>query len=173
MSQDLKINVNELDKEWMLLPQVYGEYAEKYESVDIDLRKAKVMLDLRRAEISKHIRENSKKYAKEYSVSSVTEGFINALCETDKEVQELQLKIISLERNKRLFGVMVKGLEMKKEALKNLTNLYQSEYFSIPACTRRMEEYVEAQEKFEGRDIRKEIKLKMRKNRETNQGENQ
>ena len=76
MSQDLKINVNELDKEWMLLPQVYGEYAEKYECVDVDLRKAKMMLDLRRAEISKHIRENAKKYAKEYNVSSITEGFI-------------------------------------------------------------------------------------------------
>lgn len=167
---DLKINVEELDKEWMLLPQVYGEYSEKYEMTDVELRKAKINLDFRKAEISKHIRENSKKYAVEYNVSSLTEGFINALCETDTEIRDLQLKIISLERNKRLFASMLKGLDMKRDALKNLTALFQSQYFSIPGCTRRMEEYVQAQEQFEGRDIRKEIKLKLRKNRETNEG---
>lgn len=168
---DLKINIEELDKEWMMLPQIYGEYSERFEMTDMELRKEKMKLDFRRAEISKHIRENSKKYATEYNVSSITEGFITTLCETDKEVQEIQLKIISLERNKRLYGSMVKGLEMKKDALKNLTSLFQAEYFSIPGCARRIEEYAKEQEKFEGRDIRKEVKLKMRKNREKTQGE--
>ena len=59
---DLKINIEELDKEWMMLPQIYGEYSERFEMTDMELRKEKMKLDFRRAEISKHIRENSKKY---------------------------------------------------------------------------------------------------------------
>ena len=121
MNEDLKIRVDQLDKEWMMLPQLYGEYSEKCELTDVELRKEKMKLDFRKAEISKHIRENSKQYAVEYNVSSLTEGFISTLSETDKEVQEIQLRIISLERNKKLFATMVKGLEMKRDALKNLT----------------------------------------------------
>lgn len=171
MNNDLKIDINSLDKEWMMLPQIYGEYSEKSEMTDMELRKTKMRLDLRRADISKHIRENSKEYAKEYGVSSLTEGFISTLVETDEEVKTLQLEIISLERNKRLFQTAVKGLEMKRDALKNLTALFQSEFFSIPEVARRAEEYQAEQEKFEGRDIRKEIKLKLRQSRKQQEGE--
>lgn len=166
MNNDLRINVDELDKEWMMLPQIYTEYCEKAELVDIELRKAKMKLDMRRADISKHIRENSKQYAAEYGVSTLTEGFINTLIDSDEQVKEIQLEIISLERNKRMFQTVVKGLEMKRDALKNLTSLFQAEYYSIPGCTRRIEEYKAEQERFEGRDIRKEVKLKLRQSRE-------
>lgn len=166
MNNDLKINVDELDKEWMMLPRIYGEYSEKAELVDIELRKTKMKLDIRRADISKHIRERSKEYAADYGVSSLTEGFISTLVDSDDEVQQLQLQIISLERNKRLYNVAVKGLEMKRDALKNLTSLFQSEYFSIGGFARRIEEYKAEQEKFEGRDIRKEIKKRLRSNRQ-------
>ena len=165
MNQDMKINVQELDKEWMLLPQVYEEYATNAEMTDIELRKAKMKLDMRKADISKHIRENSKVYAAEYGVSSLTEGFISTLIESDDEVKQIQMEIISLERNKRLYNTAVKGLEMKRDALKNLTLLFQTQYFSIPECNRRIEEYKQAQERFEGRDIRREIKHNLRKSR--------
>ena len=173
MNNDLRINVDELDKEWTMLPQIYGEYSEKAEMVDIELRKAKMRYGMRRADISKHIRENSKEYAAEYGVSSLTEGFISTLVDSDEEIKQIQLEIISLERNKRLYATAVKGLEMKRDALKNLTNLFQSEYFSIPGVTRKIEEYRAEQERFEGRDIRKEIKKKLRQSRETNQQEKQ
>ena len=173
MNQDMKINIQELDKEWMLLPQIYEEYATNAEMTDIELRKAKMKLDMRRADLSKHIRENSRRYAAEYGVSSLTEGFISTLIESDDEIKQIQLDIISLERNKRLYSTAVRGLEMKRDALKNLTALFQSEYFSIPECNRRIEEYKKAQEKFEGRDIRREIKQNLRRNRSTTQGAQQ
>lgn len=172
MNQDMKINVEELDKEWMLLPQVYEEYSQHAEMTDIELRKAKMKLDIRRADISKHIREHSREYAAEYGVTSLTEGFISTLIDSDDEVKQIQLEIISLERNKRLYNTAVKGLEMKRDALKNLTALFQSQYFSIPQITRRIEEYKQAQEKFEGRDIRREIKQNLRRKTRTTQ-ENQ
>lgn len=162
-NNDLRINVDELDKEWMMLPQIYNEYSLQAEIVDSELRKTKMSIDTRRAEISKHIRENAKKYAAEYGVSSLTEKFIETLIENDEEIQRMELEIISLERNKRIYATAVRGLEMKRDALKNLTALFQSEYFSIPAINRRIEEYREAQEKFEGRDIRREIKKRLRK----------
>lgn len=173
MNNDLRINVDELDKEWMMLPQIYGEYSERAELVDIELRKAKMRYDMRRADISKHIRENSKEYAAEYGVSSLTEGFISTLIDSDQEVKDIALEIISLERDKRMYAVAVKGLEMKRDALKNLTNLFQAEYFSIPGVTRRVEEYRAEQDKFEGRDIRREVKKRLRLRRENNnqQGE--
>lgn len=171
MNNDLRINVDELDKEWMMLPQIYGEYCEKAEMVDIELRKAKMRYDMRRADISKHIRENSKEYAAEYGVSSLTEGFISTLVDSDQEIKQIQLEIISLERNKRLFATAVKGLEMKRDALKNLTTLFQAEYYSIPNVARRIEEYKIEQEKFEGRDIRKEVKKRLRQSRENQEQE--
>ena len=172
MNQDMKINVEELDKEWMLLPQVYEEYSQHAEMTDIELRKAKMKLDIRRADISKHIREHSREYAAENGVTSLTEGFISTLIDSDDEVKQIQLEIISLERNKRLYMTAVKGLEMKRDALKNLTALFQSQYFSIPQIARRIEEYKQAQDKFEGRDIRREIKQNLRRKTRTTQ-ENQ
>lgn len=171
MNNDLRINVDELDQEWMMLPQIYGEYCEKTELVDIELRKAKMRYDMRRADVSKHIRENAKDYCAEYGVSTLTEGFITTLIDSDKELQQMQLDMLAMERNKRLLTTAVKGLEMKRDALKNLTNLFQAEYFSIPGVTRRIEEYKKTQDRFEGRDIRKEVKLRLRNSRKNQQGE--
>ena len=162
MNNDLKINIEELDKEWMMLPQIYGEYSEKFELIDIRLRQAKMNYDLRRSEVSKHIRANARRYCTEYGITTLTEGFISTLLDCDEEAKEIQKTMLSLERDKRLLAVGIRGLEMKRDALKNLTSLFQAEFFSISGTNRRMEEYKKVQEQFEGRDVRKEVKLRLR-----------
>ena len=56
---------------------------------------------------------------------------------------------------------------MKRDALKNLTSLFQTEYFSMDNIAQRIKEHQEEKEKVEGRDVRLEIKEKLRNKTKT------
>lgn len=162
MATDFSINVDQLDVEFAMLPRVYSEYSEKVELVDINLRRLKLKYDTDRAKFSKHIRSNVKEYCTEYSLNTLTEGFINTLLDSWPDLQRIQEQILELERDKRLLMAAVRSLEMKRDALKNLVLLYQSEYFSMSGIQRKMEDYQKAQDEFERRNIKKEIRMKIR-----------
>lgn len=172
-AEDFKIEVDKLDQEWMMLPRIYSEYCEQVELMDTRLRKLKARFDIRKAEISREIRQSSKEYCKEYHVTSITESFISTLLDCDEELQKMQFRILDCERDKRLLASAVKSLEMKRDGLKDLIRLYQSEYFSIIGqnSTRKMEVYKRIQESFENRNVRREMKKKLRENTKSKTGE--
>lgn len=167
MKNDFTIDVEKLDLEWALLPQIYSEYSEQAEILDSEVRRKKMQLEMRRANLSKEIRDNSKQYKKEYGLNSITEGFVSNLVDTDEGVRDLEFRIIQLDRERKLLQSSCRSLEMKRDALKNLTSLFQTEYFSMDNIAQRIKEHQEEKEKLEGRDVRLEIKEKLRNKTKT------
>jgi hypothetical protein len=119
---DLKINKNKLDIEWIKQPQLYMQYAEQLAEADRKKQQAKEKLEVQKALTDKEIRENA--------LSKMTEVMVQAGITLDSEY----IKVLENYREKcyeyNIVSAAVKAFEQRKSALENLVKLYLSGYFS-------------------------------------------
>lgn len=161
--EDLIIDPLALDEQWSQIPILYHTYMEEAESLDGKIRSLKMQEDRTHSNIDLKIRRNPETFDIK---GKPAEGMIKAIINSSKEIDELKAKIIETEKQKRLTLAVCRALEMKKEALKQMTSLYLSEYYSAPPKD-KAGDFINKQEQIANKDVRKKIKKSLnRKNKE-------
>lgn len=121
---DVKIECDALDIEWLKQPQLYIKYAELAAKADDDVRRCKKQLNLMDAEINLEIREERE--------GKVTESLVNAVVAKDirhiKALDELNDALYNAD----ICSAAVKAMEQKKSALENEVRLWAGSYFAGP-----------------------------------------
>jgi len=126
-ADDLKIDENALDREFIMQPSKYMEYAKKAAQADSERKKAKESLELTLAKLDKHAREKAAENGEK-----VTEKVIDGRVKMADDYQDALAEVRDAEYSYSVLIGAVRAFDQRKTALENLVKLYIGGYFSAP-----------------------------------------
>ncbi len=155
--EDIVIDPDELDVEWLKQPELFG----KYRKIAVQLRKETSLAE----EKVKTIRSELMKEAKE-DEPSMTGPLLEAHYRTDKEYKRAKKNLIEAQYlDDLLNAVAISSLYQREKALTHLVRLLGLEYFAGPVAPRDLAEKFNkyARSKVKKEESRGIIREKMKK----------
>lgn len=135
-ADDLRIDEEMLDVEWLEQPMLFMKYANKYADTQRDLDDVKQKLDILKAELDKEIREKPS----EFGIEKVTEGAIQSAILTNVSYQVMYDALLNTKYENDMAKNAVQAFNMRKEALENLVKLHGQSYFAGPKVPHNLAE---------------------------------
>jgi hypothetical protein len=131
--QDIKIDPDNLDVEWLNQPSLFMQYSKHLAQMRKEVDESRQDLDIKKAEVDRKIRENPEAYGIE---GKVTEGAIQSAILTEEEFQDAQKKYLEVKYEMDMAQGAVNAFNQRKEALENLVKLHGMSYFAGPQMPR-------------------------------------
>ena len=158
ISKDLTIDPERLDSEWIALPSLYYQYREECDFLDIRARKKKIQLEFEMSKLDGQIRLDPIAHL---GVEKPTEAQIRCFIESNEKVYGIRCEMLEIEKKRKLVASVCAGLEMKRDALKNLVQLTNSEYYSIRRTNGELLKEIMNESNATKRTVRREIKSRL------------
>lgn len=153
--QDVEINPEALDVEWVKQASLYLKYGEQVAKMRDRVDRLKEKLDVQDAELSLKIRQNPASYG----LDKVTEGVIKDTILASADHTELANELAETRYELEILQTALRAMDVKKSALENLVRLHGASYFAGPSVPRDLgAEWVKEVERTSARDT---IKKKM------------
>lgn len=130
--EDVEINPEALDVEWVRQPRTFMQYAREAAKARDALDRAKEAHEVVRAEVSLDVRKNPGKY----NLEKVTEGSIESVLLLNEQCKEASDKLATARYEAEITSSAVRAMDMKKSALENLVRLHGQSYFAGPSVPR-------------------------------------
>jgi len=141
--QDIKIDENALDIEWLDQAALMMRYAKISAQANLERDRAKVDLDLKKAELDRKIRNNPDFY----KIEKITENAIMNAIIVNPEYVEVQETYQMAEYEASVARSAVFAFDARKTALENLVKLHGQQYFAGPRVPRDLAEEREMRQK--------------------------
>ena len=125
--EDLKIDKFRLDDMWENHPSVFADIYEREVEAQFERDRAKEKLDLIRAELDQSIRADFAKSNEKITESSIANKIL-----LHKDYQEANSKFLESVKTAKHIAVGREAFEHRKKALEKLTDLFLSNYWSVP-----------------------------------------
>ena len=158
---DIKIEGDALDLEWLHHPQKYMKWAEKAAQAEDRVKLAKEKLEVTDAKIDKEIRTTSQE--------KVTEKAIANAIALDERHQEALQKLNDALYESNLYSAAVKAMEHRKAALENLAKLWVGSYFSGPSAPR---DILRAEKQKDDKNVKGRDEARKQTSKKVDYGEN-
>ena len=134
--EDLKIDLNKLEEEWLKQPTLYMKYAEMVAQSQRERDKAKEQIELARAELDSMIRENPDRFSgcpqnKDGSYKP-TEGWISSVILNQDKYKKVSENFHDLNYNFNVLQGALKAFDHRKKALEMESQLWLGGYWSTP-----------------------------------------
>lgn len=160
--QDVSINPDALDIEWLEQPRLMVKYAQLATQAKLKADRAKERLEVVKAELDKDIRTSPEKY----DIAKLTESVVANTILLQPAYQAASEEYIRLNYEAALARYAVEAINMKKEALENLVKLHGMQYFAGPSTPRDLSKEWQMTRRQENVDSKIEIKInRTKKNR--------
>lgn len=130
-ADDISVDRDNLDLEWLEQPTLIFKYAEAVANAKSEYEHMKRKEAVVRAEIALDARESPENY----DLEKVTEATIKEAVECSEEVCELYADLIRKQHEVAILQGAAKAIDVKKSALENLVRLHGQNYFSTPQAT--------------------------------------
>lgn len=150
-SSIITIDEHALDKECVRLPGDYLKYALQAADARRNLDEMRAELEVKRASLSRKIRETPA----DYGIEKVTESAIESAITLNDYVKAIEARIIECKHEQEKLQAVVASLEMKKRSLTLMVDLLGMSYFSHPKISEGGQKAVERMRQ-EGSRRRKE-----------------
>lgn len=146
---DIEINPDALDIQWVKQASLFGEYCMEQAGARAKLDAIKERLDVKVAGLGLKIRANPATFG----LDKVTEASVQAVILLDAECAKLREEIAVAQYELEVMGAAVRALDQKKSALENLVRLQGQNYFAGPSVPREIgKEWVKEVERNGARD---------------------
>lgn len=132
--QDIEIDTQALDVEWVNQPELVRRYSKEAARLEKLRDQAKEALAQGKARIEMKIRSNPE----DYGISKLTENSIASAVLLDPEYQQLSAEYIDAQYEYNVVRGVVQAFEQKKSALENLVKLLGQSYFAGPKAPRNL-----------------------------------
>jgi len=166
VKDDIRINPNELDKQWADLPDQFHNYFEEQELLAIEIKGKELSFELWEARIDCDIRKDPKKYC---GSEKITEKQIGSIIKSDPKWEEMQLEILGLEKQRRLIMAACKTLDKKESSLASIQKLYLSEFYIAPVTEAEKDSFNSRLEEIADRNVRNEMKKRIKRKERENE----
>jgi len=142
--QDVKIDPNALDVEWLEQAELMKKYAHHAADTKKDMDEAKERMEAGKARIEMDVRTSPQLY----NLEKVTEGAIQSTILLQKDYQELVTEYNKAKYEYDVSVAVVRAIDQRKTALENLVKLLTASYFAGPKAPRDLyQEHLEQQER--------------------------
>lgn len=128
--QDIQIDKNMLDEEWIKQPLLYMDYSQELAQKIKERDQAKDKINVLKAEIDDEIREIAKNTG-----NKITEAYISNQIQLRKEYKDACQNWIDKNEEVNILDSVKEALNHKKKALENLTQLFFANYYSSSSIT--------------------------------------
>jgi hypothetical protein len=128
--QDIEIDPNALDVEWMQQPHLTAKYGEALAHARAETDRAKERLEVVKAEVDRDVRENPREYTG--SDRKPTEGAIANIVIENGRVREAEAYYIERRELQNLLYAITQAIDAKKSSLENMVRLMGMQYFAGP-----------------------------------------
>ncbi len=125
---DLTIDQNALDVECLNQAKIFMKWSRRYTDARKERDVAKRLTTIIRAEMSQAVRIAPS----EYGLEKVTEGGVQNVVESCKQVSDADNSLIENQRNTNLLESAKDSMYQRKEMLQELVKLYLSDYWADP-----------------------------------------
>jgi hypothetical protein len=129
---DIEIDPDQLDIQWVKQASLFGEYCMEQAGARAKLDAIKERLDVKVAGLGLKIRANPATFG----LDKVTEASVQAVILLDAECAKLREEIAVAQYELEVMGAAVRALDQKKSALENLVRLQGQNYFAGPSVPR-------------------------------------
>lgn len=155
--KDIRIDENSLDIEWLDQAQLMYRYAEHSAKCQLDRDRAKVKLDLVKADLDKRIRTHPERFGME----KVTEAAVTNAIISHNDYKEEQEAYLTAEYDANIAQAAVRAFDARKVALENLVRLHGQQYFAGPRIPRDLTSEREARQRKVDGGIAEKMKRKV------------
>lgn len=155
--QDLFIDADALDLEWLGQPLLMLKYTEASAAARREVDRKKEELSLTRAELGRKIRKDPDVYG----IAKVTNDAVEVLVLTDKKYKKIQDELIDAQYEQTMMQGAVQAVDQRKQALESMTKLLGLQYFAGPKTPRDLP--YEVQKNQEKKRANTTIKIKRKK----------
>ena len=153
-SQDIAINVDALDIEWVRQASTFMKYAMEQAGAHAKLDAAKERLDVKVAGLGLKIRSSPATYG----LDKITEASVQAVTLLDAGCAKVREEVAVAQYEHEVMVAAVRALDQKKSALENLVRLQGQNYFAGPSVPRDVgAEWIKEKERSNARDKVKSI----------------
>lgn len=140
----LTINHNALDVEWLSQPKLFMEVSEEAADARAELDRSKLRLEVREAELDKEVRTRPD----HFGLDKVTESAVKSAITTHKDYIHLREEFIEQKHEVDVLSAAVAAMEQRKAALERLVILHGQQYFAGPKQPRDLDaEWIREAEK--------------------------
>lgn len=140
----LSINHNALDVEWLNQPKLFMEVSEELAQARADLDRLKLALEMKEAELDKDVRTRPERFGLE----KVTEAAVKSAITLDKSYIQLRNDFIDQKHEVDVLSAAVSAMDQRKAALERLVILHGQQYFAGPKEPRNLDaEWIRESEK--------------------------
>ena len=115
-------------------------------------------LDFEMAKLDSVVRLDPKEYL---GVEKPTEAQIRCYIEANDLIYQIKEEVIEIDKKKKLLASACSALEMKRDALKNLVQLMNGEYFTTKRSDGLVNSAIADDRKETKRNVRREIRERM------------
>lgn len=140
---DIRIDENSLDIEWLDQPSTMMKYAKHLAKVQLARDRSKVDLDIIKAALDKRIRTNPIKF----KIDKITEAAVSNTILSHPEYLEAQETYQNAEYEVNIASAAVRAFDARKTALENLVRLHGQQYFAGPRIPRDITQEREARQR--------------------------
>jgi hypothetical protein len=116
--EDIKINENDLQREWLLQPNLYMKYAELLNKSQEDERNAKENIDIIKAQVDLEIRGSN---PDKYNLDKFTESAIKSLIDSHLKIKNAKKCYNKKRKKAALLQAAINAIEQRKKALEFLS----------------------------------------------------
>lgn len=127
--QDLAIDPDALDVEWLRQPARFMRYCELSAKARADVDRAKQNLDVIKATCDQAIRKNPAKYG----LDKITEATVQSALFIDQSYKDGVTLLIQAQYEADLLAGAVRAFDQRKSALEGLVKLQGQGYFAAPS----------------------------------------
>lgn len=125
-AQDFELDEYNLEEETSKQSNLTYKYGAMYAEAKAKRDRYKIRLEVVRAEVSRHIRDNHD----EYGLRAPNEGAIKLETEADERVVKYKKKVNAAQEECDLAFAAVNAINAKKEAINGQIRLYAMHYYS-------------------------------------------
>lgn len=129
-ANEVSIDPDSLDVEWIAQPNLYIKYAEALAIAKRELEEVRTKLEVTEASLDNDIRSNYKAYLGEHAKS--TESSIRSALVQQPDYQNGITEVNKAKHAVEILSAVVKAFDHKKVALENLVRLHGQNYFAGP-----------------------------------------
>jgi hypothetical protein len=120
---DIKIDRENLDGEFLKQPQLVFQYCKLEADADKKVNELEEKIKVAEAEAYKTAKTSNER---------ITEKAIQSIIDSDVTITVLYTALIKAKHNKKIVSAVVKAFDHRKSALENLVQLWMRDYFSTP-----------------------------------------
>jgi len=148
--EDMSIQPDELDMEWLDQPKLMVKYSAKLAEAKERRDLMKEEIDLIRAELDRDIREDPEKFG----MVKLTETAVSNCILTMDDYKDAQEQLRRSNYDVNVLQGVVQAIEQRKSALENMVRLLNQNYFAGPSVPRNLQEEMGLRQERSNKSVR-------------------